>query len=137
MKNKYYTPDISEFHVGFEYEMECLYETDTFPKYEWAEATVEIDEDLKELNRLLNSNEIRVKYLDKEDIEELGWEYHELNNQYYSDELRSYSLIYNTSSKFTRIEEWEDGIGGVLFEGYLKNKSELKQIMRMVKITME
>lgn len=70
---KYYTPKIEEFHVGFEYEAkEYLEDTD-----EWSEEFAK-----KAMNDLswfnddycsLKEGAIRVKYLDQEDIESLGF----------------------------------------------------------------
>ena len=69
---KYYTPTIEEFRVGFEYEW-----SDNFPRKikNWRKALLNeriyslVIEEYKKNNQL-----IRVKYLDKEDIESLGWE---------------------------------------------------------------
>jgi len=82
--NKYYTPDISEFYVGFEYELYCRdvnptikngstvwlksWQAKTFTKAEF-ERGVGFDRNLD-----LQDDWIRVRYLDKEDIESLGFE---------------------------------------------------------------
>ncbi len=60
MTEKYYTPSIEEFHVGFEYEF--------FHNNEWRKQTFSLidgwPKDLKDS---------KVKYLDQEDIEGLQW----------------------------------------------------------------
>jgi len=64
-KNKYYTPTIEEFHVGFEYELKT--------EGEWVSQTLDID---YSLNRVAGglANNTRVKHLDQEDIESFGFE---------------------------------------------------------------
>lgn len=81
MESKYYTPSIEEFHVGFEYEVFQKgqpYNAD----YPLQEVTEPIWETYKipdpfvgyRVDKLLESCEVRVKYLDREDIESLGFE---------------------------------------------------------------
>ena len=66
MKELYYQPEISEFHVGFEYEVqqmdECGYYINEYCEFEY------------EFGEKLNLNRVRVKYLDKDDIGSLGFE---------------------------------------------------------------
>lgn len=71
-KSKYYIPDLSEFFVGFRCQMRfSIIENDlgkcTHTGYsEW--------EDIIFKNSVMLDN-YRVKYLDKTDIEDLGWKY--------------------------------------------------------------
>ena len=67
MNEKYYTPKIKEFYVGFEYEWKC-----DGTQTDWTKSTCSIlmnplDVDARRIN------EYRVKYLDQEDIESLGF----------------------------------------------------------------
>lgn len=65
--NKYYTPEIEEFHIGFEYEFNVGNTT-------WTKFIFDLDRPDKVLeNFKLNPQLFRVKYLDKEDIESLGF----------------------------------------------------------------
>lgn len=97
MESKYYTPDISEFHVGFEYEVfdskyeykvEKLSETklkvlsDPITTTGWFKEAYEIDsflyvEDSSDIKSnipsYIENDKVRVKYLDREDIESLGF----------------------------------------------------------------
>ncbi len=68
MDNKYYTPEISEFHVGFEYEESDKAIVENITK--WDKARIDFPREIEEVGRYLS---VRVKYLDKEDIESLGW----------------------------------------------------------------
>jgi len=77
-KNKYYTPDISEFHVGFEYEGITNRDGKTY-----LESIICIPSTFKDLRiddgtlcGIECKGEVlgtRVKYLDKSDIESLGF----------------------------------------------------------------
>lgn len=70
-KEKYYTPDISEFHVGFEYEQI----TTNYPdKNNWQKAVVRTERD-SPYQLWITNGTVRVKHLDQEDIESLGFEH--------------------------------------------------------------
>lgn len=85
--NKYYTPSIEEFHVGFEFEYNPEPEGLNF----WGEYQIHSTSDFKPvkdgntIEQDLKKNLFRVKYLSKEDIESLGWKCVEENN-YNNDE---------------------------------------------------
>jgi len=150
MKNmdcKYYVPEISEFHVGFEYEK----------KYGFSDGTVKTKEqyDLATWNKEIFLNGfapyiersltgrnaenglcgIRVKYLDKEDIESLGF-------KYVKQGWAETSMIFRDSS-FDGVEIYfrndytlkiSHANNIVRFEGSVKNKSELIKLLKMLNI---
>ena len=72
---KYYTPDISEFYVGFEYER--------MNGYDWECSEITLNDfsgmycnrnEENEFDEIaLHLREVRVKYLDVEDIESFGF----------------------------------------------------------------
>ena len=68
MENKYYIPSIDEFHVGFEYEWKCDGTKTDWNKSICDNVMIPLDVDCQRVN------DYRVKYLDKEDIESLGFE---------------------------------------------------------------
>ena len=131
--NKYYTPEIEEFHIGFEYERH-QYEDGNWFKY-----TVEERDILDHAEK-----EIRVKYLDKEDIESLGFK--EKSLKYYIFNEPSGKLPY--WNKVILDFRWSykdisiigiraDDLGmeeGILFRGNIKNKSELKKLLKQLNI---
>jgi len=153
MGNKYYTPDISEFYIGFEYEKSKFYKgevTENFStkKYEPSDF-IEVDGEFF-LQEYIDSGYIRVKYLYKQDIEELGFEHtggslvkNTLDEftMDYNDPRGTYdkiSILYNYNSKWcliiqgdyeTPYTDWP-----TRFTGHIKNKSELKQILKMLNI---
>lgn len=152
MLDKYYTPEIEEFYEGFEFESVLEIEN-LFKKY-WVSdvypsAFIEI-ECRKNLIKYLHNKNIRVKYLDKEDIESLGF----YLNHRFEDKLlfvncNDFSTIVDSSNKiieeralklYTLILESNQTVtirgwlhyDPIFFQGIIKNKSELKQILKMI-----
>ena len=66
MLDKYYTPEIEEFHVGFEYECKKLDED------VWKVSDFTLNSIFGAY--LINEGRVRVKHLDREDIEGEGYE---------------------------------------------------------------
>jgi len=77
MKNKYYTPTIEEFHVGFEYEYQDGVDKDN--KDVWKK-TICTKSDFRYLSKTKIKDFRRVKYLDREDIESLGFTCYQNSN---------------------------------------------------------
>lgn len=142
--SKYYTPDISEFHVGFEYEKKS-----TIGGL-WKEHIIEygIDARYKEID--IEGETVRVKYLDKEDIESLGFGefqkavcgWYKLEGKF-ADSFASYGywtkirLLHCTSNNVIKIIAYEyDWLekGCVLYQGKCNNKSELKRLLKQLNI---
>jgi hypothetical protein len=141
---KYYTPDIEEFHVGFEYEMYDPYDGSWNPSKMTTKSNLEFYRDVIE--------DIRVKYLDKEDIESLGWKYikdsslNKKRHQYYFyldnfilitlggsiliKHSKSFSVPWGTEIHLQAIVDFAD----IRFYGTTKNKSELKRLMKQLGI---
>lgn len=129
MENKYYTPSIEEFHAGFEYEMYNGYRwiTQEFPNPWFRDSVMG---GFKTLEKALENNFIRAKYIDQQDIESLGWE-HDIEEWY---SLGDFSLCH--CPELTTISDdsgWYEQ-NRVFFQGTIRNKSELKQIMHMTGI---
>lgn len=137
--NKYYTPSIEEFHVGFRYESgnKAVKGTST----EWTKSIIEEPWEIESL-----FEEVRVKYLDQEDIEELGWEYSGKTQhswfylvktiQPYNLTYRSFKLSYNYESHRLMIWAYEyDNFSPeeeTLFLGECKNYNQLQDLMKMI-----
>lgn len=144
MNNKYYTPSIEEFHIGFEYETKFGLNSPftiriVHPGYKFTQIQKDID-----------AGYIKVKYLDKEDIEDLGFinwtvEWSDPARYYFTKSLpdgsesikkgiqlffifgsynRDHVLIYNII----------DTVDHILFDGVIKNKSELKTLLNQLNI---
>jgi hypothetical protein len=116
-KNKYYTPEIEEFHVGFEYEN---YYNDIWHSKEFGESA----DTLRHLTDYPN----RVKHLDREDIESLGG-VHDTGDCYDFGERWMVSWFSHDGRVEIYDEENENG-----FSGTIKNKSELKKLLKQLGI---
>jgi len=125
---KYYTPVKKEFHRGFECEVR---DGDTWNK---------IKCNIIPYGHLTLVDLYRVKYLDKEDIESLGWKHNSYSTfpngvievfklkhyvfSYYRDE-------YSTVFEYTILDELRNRR---LYLGEIQNKSELKVLMKQLGI---
>jgi hypothetical protein len=134
--SKYYTPTIDEFHIGFEYEWFGVtgYVLNV-PVCGWMKNTLkEMSEDIRSP---IKSMEYRVKYLDKVDIESLGFRYTEEEYEHFEKgtEDTKYFLDYDKNDHMLYIhngQDWDDGY--TWFEGTIKNKSELKVLLKQLGI---
>jgi hypothetical protein len=125
-ENKYYTPSIDEFHVGFKYQ-------------ELDSNDVWVDKVFYSLLLDFNINYVRVKYLDKEDIKSLGWiEKSEFDNDetkqsYWNPEKEVMLTMFNEDYK-VRIAGGTNTPRFLFFHGTIKNKSELKKLIKQLNI---
>ena len=147
MNNKYYTPQLEDLFINYEFEYKINKNPEIWRKSNlWDIST--IDEDcIKSAEYFISKNEIRTKYLDKEDIESLGYIYEtnygdflsfEKGNPYY---LNGQLLYYNLDNHLLRIsinkENYDNQgvpINQVIFDGECKSINELKKILKYLKI---
>lgn len=132
MDNKYYTPEIEEFHVGFEYE---IYTLNTKGKgHYWTKLNVPFRTDTLEL--LLEADfKPRVKYLDKEDIESLGFNTED-RGECYNKTIKWVEIGLYPWTSLTGIKHQFKIVmdGNQVFHGIIKNKSELKKLLKQLNI---
>lgn len=126
---KYYTPEIEEFHIGFEYE----WLDDEKEDPTWIKATTPTAIEIKGYEDIVYG--LRVKYLDREDIEELG--FIELGQEDYYlhgdlNNLRIEKLHHKDIPCFYRINYDNEDIGSTNLFVSIKNKSELKRLMKQL-----
>jgi hypothetical protein len=119
--SKYYTPEIEEFHVGFEFEYRNI-------GGEWEVRSYPVDSYVHITQSLIDIDCIRVKYLDREDIESFGFDFkgywiREEEGSIYHNDL--YGLTYFNGTKTICIwERMQQGLEGEnYFRGKIKNKS--------------
>ncbi len=144
---KYYTPTIEEFHVGFEFEIlnnKEKYYSVVFDQNTWNKVSMDfgIFSNTENIQRLLIDKQIRVKYLDYEDIEACGWKG--------PCEIHGYTSFHNTQNMLLWMENERkviitEVIGNklddkeypchYLFAGEIKNKSELIRLMKQILIS--
>ena len=174
---KYYTPKIEEFHVGFEFEISLTsiggldivdFSKDPIqvqhiskPNHKiWEKSKVFFDtsygfknklfRSIEQLKEILDDGNIRVKYLDKEDIESLGFKF--LKNEINSNDLEykelfekeNIGLVYNYNNKTVGMFTLDLSKNGVYSEIQrdpnlvnritIKNKSELKKLLKQLNV---
>jgi hypothetical protein len=137
MENKYYVPSIEEFCVGFEYEEQVKEGI-----WNYQICSINDFDKLGEFTfRHLLEIRTRVKYLDREDIESLGFKYVPAENKYIQEyfikdnitiRLYSYNEIGIYKKNFYCGEFGNEYI--YYFSGTIKNKSELKKLMKQLGI---
>jgi hypothetical protein len=141
--NKYYTPSIEEFHVGFEYEYSDL--NHNLQGYGWFKTEYVIDDTLLGMIEV-GMNNYRVKYLDKEDIESLGFKL-DLEAGKHSEGLwfkstikdildgeDDYLVFYPKNNTITigSFIAYEEQM--LVSDINIKNKSELKRLLKQLGI---
>lgn len=130
-KEKYYTPDIEEFHVGFEYFCRQAVTIPDGTEHVWKKEVLTKD-NISFLFSRLENNMIKVKYLDQEDIESLGFE-----ENIFGYWLNSKLLTIDISDNVPYITISNGGIQTdevFYFQGIIKNKSELKKLLKQLGI---
>jgi len=132
----FYSPTEEEFHIGFEY----FIQIDMWDMYKnrcWSKVTMD------KLDRPTSG--AKVKYLDREDIESLGWTIQETLYGVDCDtftNLKSNFMFYNYTLHNCSISLLENAIiegknkdyFKTAFSGIINNKSELKKIMKQIEI---
>lgn len=148
-QDKYYTPTIEEFHVGFEYEIIDLssnnYQEDE-SKCKWDKKIIEESNfysSYKENSLFesvlsyLDKNRIRVKYLDKQDIESLGFKFlTKVKEKASAYQLDNWSLYNDENCELKIVKLNTNSILGydVYFNGYCKSINELRKILEFLNI---
>lgn len=133
---KYYTPSLEEFHIGFEYEFKLYKDGIT----EWEPTTLNVCAVLTDFVAdnpfAQRPSDFRVKYLDKEDIESLGFK-QEGENYFVRRENELFGIWLNADHTIN-IHESTNGyeekgyVPVVVSKISCKNKSKLKQLLKHV-----
>jgi hypothetical protein len=142
MDNKYYTPEIEEFHPCFQYEELSGVDNE---QEDWSEHNfmIEAIQDYIGLYKLIKEKCIRVKYLDRSDIESLGFKHFqdgvyektsrlEISNNYQGWRIIEISKDFGEHKFEIRCAHPSSKFGG--FYGVIKNKSELKKLFKQLNI---
>jgi len=142
--SKYYTPEIEEFHVGFSYRYNVYGE---FSEHPMGIRIFDYTKDLNEIKSEIKTGCLGVKYLDKEDIESLGFEFKgkalrsffEMECQFNLPDTDSFwcktlKIQLDEKYKTVKIEGYIASAceEEVLFTGKCKNKSEIKKILKQI-----
>lgn len=146
MDNKYYTPSIEEFHIGFTFEVDDL--SDDMLSRVWRKGEILLSDYMyiADMLKWIKDGELRVKYLDKDDIESLGFYEAKLkdsNNVVYLKDVNQgfntgytvalsinhnsfVTISYKSFSSYMNKEYSIDVI--------IKNKSELTRLLKQLNI---
>lgn len=156
---KYYIPDISEIYVGFE----CEIRSSSNEPFEWEHFKIigvddaeisgsRMDWSFYDSRTAINESQIRVKYLSKEDIESCRWEGSKMQSCidklfFFKGKFRFFDMSFdyvqlNIEGPIIQIFYLplnEDGsaknhLTTYIFQGTIKNKSELIKLMQMLNI---
>tara|TARA_R110000822_G_scaffold127454_1_gene262945 strand:+ start:9354 stop:9761 length:408 start_codon:yes stop_codon:yes gene_type:complete len=133
---KYYTPEIEEFHVGFEYQNR---QPNNHNKgLDWYKQVYKSDSiRFVKLACEIYEGSIRVKHLDKEDIESLGFKLDSVHNDVRFNYLMfPYRIDHIPHQNRIDIYKWGDECDMI---GYItiKNKSELRKLLKQLEIIKE
>lgn len=126
MDSKFYIPEIEEFCVGFEYES-CHNR-----EKRWYTEISDGSEISFIKDYYLPKGEIRVKYLDQQDIEELGWNTLRSNINWVRATKNSTEIIFEKNIEVPIIQIFKNM--NCVFTGTIKNKAELKKLMQQLQI---
>lgn len=146
---KYYQPELEEFHVGFEYE----FKHSDYPECDWIKYnSPEFNWELEDCPfGKSDLSEYRVKYLDEQDIKDLGWkEIGSSKSPFTKMIYTTFEILkevgFNTGTGYhlvkmenhkVKISMFEYSSYGATSEGitlFCKNKSELKRLMKQLGI---
>ncbi len=173
MEKQYYTPKIEEFREGFEFETTTMssggltimdlsqpekpLEIIKDPQSIWDKRIFALNPDIlwedsvSHILALLRNGQVRVKWLDREDIETFGWAFsgRTIDNWYDLVESRTMGLS-NYSNRSFKIQhdfrtnqgivirgyEYDNfsGDSETLYRGICRNKSELEETLKKVGI---
>jgi hypothetical protein len=139
MEDKYYTPSIEEFYVGFECEIETSwgYSSGEWPKILKLDSLTGFEKDIIKATKQAS---IRVKYLDKLDIEELGFKFSKADEKthllYYTKGRVVLAFMDVSTTEWIELYNAKsyDPNGPRIFKGCIKNKSELKKLLNQLGI---
>ncbi len=138
IENKFYTPSLEEFHAGFEFEFKYTDGT-------WHKTIILSPEDFFNLKKMLSNSVLRVKMLDREDIESCGFDYSHTSNQdvdfYFHNSITlktggevKVQIRYDQRTNMFSIDTLTPKWDSTCFSGKIKNKSEFKIILEQTEI---
>ena len=128
MENKYFTPDITDIHVGYELEIR--------QGNMWKSDKVQSNDCFCDF---VNMDGYRVPYLTKEQIEAEGWEFikHHAGTEHYDFEKNGYSLYVDFDFRgevYLKIYDGEQDNEFNYFSGKCKDINTFRKICKLLEI---
>jgi hypothetical protein len=143
-ENKYYIPEIEELYIGLDCEIYGQNTNKLIRNISWHPVKVWYGPEISKLvgilqcNKLIKTHHIRLKYLDREDIESLGFDLDQKTKDGYCFIYGNmFSGDYILTTKDFKTIDITNMIGNkndISFSGIIKNKSELKKLMKQLNI---
>lgn len=144
----YYTPQLEEFNTLFEFEVHSTKDKFFWGEFEgWVKAQMDfgILGTLANVQNLILDKQIRVKILCHEDIEDCGWDGGMKIAGRISYHNRERLLFHYPENNRVCITQTVGGLKNVgdeaplynIFDGYVRNKSELKSVMKQLNIILK
>ena len=136
-KEKFYTPDLAEFHFGFEYQerkgeewIDRIHDWHlTMPILGYIETKNEAGD--HGFMYYIKKEDYRVKHLDREDIESFATTlYHDGTIFFTNDRSVPLSILLDVDTQQVIIKRTVTGVP--FFEGTIRNKSELAVILKQI-----
>ncbi len=135
-EEKYYVPGIEEFHVGFEYEYKQLDKERYLNKgMIWSDQVISFNSIRPhKLQIEIEKGTIRVKKLDREDIDILGTTAdHDGIIYFTNNETAPLAITLDMENQTVMIKNVIPN--SILFNGTIRNKSELTRVLKQIRIT--
>lgn len=142
MEKKYYLPEVEEFYVGFQFEGVDI--DDDICCHLWKQYTVISPRQLFNVEYWIDQEEVRVKVLDREDIEDFGFQpmipinvddpFYPVNEWLIDTINNSWHIVKSKTGEY-QINYGMFGSNKVYFNGTLRNKSELKRVLKLIGFT--
>ena len=135
--SKYYTPEIEEFHIGFEFDLKRNEEQNWGLRHKYGYTSPRLEKILG----YIHEGGVRVKHLDQEDIESFGiGDWTDSRGYWRGFKTKNDNQYYVFHHNVDRIQSWcvveivdvDTEKRRVLFTGTIKNKSEMKKILDMI-----
>ena len=129
-KVTYYTPEIEDLFIGYECQ---IHHNIIDPESGLVRVSEEWgDYSIYSFQEGNNIELIRTKYLDKQDIEDLGWS--PIESGFFASTFKDFKLnIHWLGLNSPHIYTIEDKFG-IIYKGNIFSKNELKKLMKMLNI---
>ena len=127
MEKQYYTPKLSQFHIGFRYERRNHDNT-------WIKTEFSTKDNLAYFETCLNDGTFRVQALDHQDIKEAGWVEKVISGNGGFWNKGKYSLHFNFETSRAEIVLKENEYNYMRFVGKIANYNKLLDVMKMLEI---
>ncbi len=156
-ENKYFTPEITDFYLGYQYEYQPWDWKNKKYLDKWVNGVYRKEKSLHKIEeKYIVTGHLRTKYLSKEDIEAEGWKFEEVipgtfgiqkfsikNNKIKGADFKTwFTLKFDGNYKFKYLQIYNEFRGGFnytestdcIFKGECKSVNEFRKIVKWLRI---